>query len=649
MRARVFQHLKIFGLILGLLLSVVSAQPVQAGTLIVTMATDELDNTATSTGCSLREAITEANAAVPGTYPECGTATGDGADTITFADNYTITLDGSQLPPITSEITIIGTGAADTIIQASTCNPVTETTCTHDYRVLEVASGGVLALENLTVRHGRLMGASGGGVYISSSRGELILKYSTISDNSTQSNGGGIYCNGDLYSEFSQIDNNRAGESGGGIYSSYANVLITNGSTVSDNLAGQDGGGIYIFYSGTALFNSFVSSNRAGESGGGIFNSGFLDIYDSIINDNSAEIRGGGIFNSFDLKVWDSKIDNNAAISDGGGLFNEGGLVMENNTISGNSAASGGGLYNKSTDAEISNSTVSGNIATSNGGGFYNNAHSFSVKNSTIIGNSTTSNGGGFYNGDSGTVIVNASLVAGNNAAAGREIYNAMNVSAGYNNLFGHSGETNAQAYWGFVPYGTDINATSSGTNTTLTDILDPVLAENGIRTWTHALVADSPAIDAINLADCLVDTDQRGVIRPQGAGCDIGAFEFDLDPSVTINQATGQTDPTSTSPIFFTVTFSEPIDSHTLTAADITLGGTVPGDLTVSIAETAPTNGTTFEIAVRGMSSSGTVTASITAGAIQDLAGNDNSASTSVDNSVLYQQPTIYLPLVKR
>jgi hypothetical protein len=43
----------------------------------------------------------------------------------------------------------------------------------------------------------------------------------------------------------------------------------------------------------------------------------------------------------------------------------------------------------------------------------------------------------------------------------------------------------------------------------------------------THALVPGSPAIDAIPGADTgCTGNDQRGMPRPQGAGCDIGAFE---------------------------------------------------------------------------------------------------------------------------
>jgi hypothetical protein len=51
-------------------------------------------------------------------------------------------------------------------------------------------------------------------------------------------------------------------------------------------------------------------------------------------------------------------------------------------------------------------------------------------------------------------------------------------------------------------------------------------LADNGGPTETHALLSGSPAIDAGSPNCPPPDTDQRGVVRPQGAACDIGAFE---------------------------------------------------------------------------------------------------------------------------
>ena len=84
--------------------------------------------------------------------------------------------------------------------------------------------------------------------------------------------------------------------------------------------------------------------------------------------------------------------------------------------------------------------------------------------------------------------------------------------------MLGHDGLTNAQAFSGFAPGASDVNATSNGTNTPLDNILNPTLADNGGPTLTHALVLGSPAIDSIPTIDPACDpdvsVDQRGAVR---------------------------------------------------------------------------------------------------------------------------------------
>ena len=106
--------------------------------------------------------------------------------------------------------------------------------------------------------------------------------------------------------------------------------------------------------------------------------------------------------------------------------------------------------------------------------------------------------------------------------------------------------------------------------------------------------------------------------------------------PTVTINQAAGQADPTGVSPINFTVVFSEPMTGFT--NADITLGGTATGPLTVVVSG----SGATYTVTVSGMTTSGTVTASIAAGVATDVAGNNNTASTTTDNSVTFDNAAL-------
>ena len=111
--------------------------------------------------------------------------------------------------------------------------------------------------------------------------------------------------------------------------------------------------------------------------------------------------------------------------------------------------------------------------------------------------------------------------------------------------------------------------------------------------------------------------------------------------PTVTINQAGGQADPTSASPINFTVVFSEAVTGFT--AADVTLAGTAGGTLVGTVSGTGPT----YTVAVSGMTTSGTVIASIAAGRAQDAAGNPNTASTSSDNTVTYIAADVTGPTV--
>jgi hypothetical protein len=111
-------------------------------------------------------------------------------------------------------------------------------------------------------------------------------------------------------------------------------------------------------------------------------------------------------------------------------------------------------------------------------------------------------------------------------------------------------------------------------------------------------------------------------------------AVLFDtLGPNVTIDQHAVQPDPTVATYIYYTAIFSEPVT--VFTSSDITIGGTA-GATTVQVS-----SGTTqYNIAISGMTTSGTVTASIPAGAAIDAAGNASFASTSTDNTVTYGSP---------
>src|SRR6187399_521899 len=105
-------------------------------------------------------------------------------------------------------------------------------------------------------------------------------------------------------------------------------------------------------------------------------------------------------------------------------------------------------------------------------------------------------------------------------------------------------------------------------------------------------------------------------------------------NPTVTIEQSLGQSDPASGSPIHFTVTFDQAVTGFT--SSDVSLSGTA-GATIAAVTEIAPNNGTTFNVAVSGMTASGTVIASISANVALNSNNVGNTASSSEDNTVTF------------
>src|SRR5262249_18365714 len=143
------------------------------------------------------------------------------------------------------------------------------------------------------------------------------------------------------------------------------------------------------------------------------------------------------------------------------------------------------------------------------------------ITSSTISGNHATgttfSNGGGIE----GNMAPTATIVAGNSASGGTVTGPDCDASL-------HSGGYN------LVGVGTDCGGLvvpdRVGTAVNPIDPMLDALQNNGGPTQTMGLLPGSPAIGAIPLSAgaCVVGTatDQRGVARPQGKGCDIGAVE---------------------------------------------------------------------------------------------------------------------------
>src|SRR5437867_3750060 len=169
---------------------------------------------------------------------------------------------------------------------------------------------------------------------------------------------------------------------------------------------------------------------------------------------------------------------------------------------------------------------------------------------------------------------------------------------------------------------GSDVNSgcTAGGTK--------PVTVSGGPSTYTVAVSGMTTSGTVIATIAAGMATDAAGNLNTASTSTD-NSVSFDATPpTVTINQAAGQADPTSASPINFTAVFSEPVSGFT--GADVTIGGTAGGTKTVTVSG----GPSTYTVAVSGMTTGGTVIATIAAGVANDAAGKRNPPPTTTDNS---------------
>lgn len=249
------------------------------------------------------------------------------------------------------------------------------------------------------------------------------------------------------------------------------------------------------------------------------------------------------------LTLKNLTIANGYADQQGGGVYNQSGsLTVLNSTFVGNQATRiGGGIANFADptlatpggNLTVVNSTFSGNNSVF-GGAIRNAGGTVSILNSTIVGNSVKlpvcppgficameDSGGGVEN--AGTLNLHNSIVAGNTADVGAADIGGSPTTASYN-LIGFP----ASIYYAWngvdpiVPLD-DNNGNSTGVDAST--LVETTLANNGGPTQTLALLAGSLAIDTAAANICantpVNNLDQRGVARPQGMRCDIGAFEL--------------------------------------------------------------------------------------------------------------------------
>ncbi len=323
---------------------------------------------------------------------------------------------------------------------------------------------------------------------------------------------------------------------GGGAILNYGTLTVEN-STVTANTATGHGGGGIINWNGTlTLTNSTISSNSAtvDSSGGGVRNTGVLNITNSTFSVNDSIAGGGALYNSANTATITNTFFSGNTANTGGaiGNANTGTLNITNTTFSSNGSILSGGAIMSGGPATIAKTTFVGNNSGARGGGIHNMS-TMTISNSTFFSNTSTEKGGAIYNWVIGMAIY-SSTFSGNYAppGLGGGIYSDGTMNY-INTIIANS------------PFGGDCRNGAGGTNTINHNNLvedgscgaalsgDPKLgplANNGGPTQTMVLLAGSPAINAGNNAFCagspVNNLDQRGVSRPSGGRCDIGAVE---------------------------------------------------------------------------------------------------------------------------
>jgi hypothetical protein len=157
------------------------------------------------------------------------------------------------------------------------------------------------------------------------------------------------------------------------------------------------------------------------------------------------------------------------------------------------------------------------------------------------------------------------------------------------------------------------------------------VLVEGGPSTYHVAVSGMTTQGSVIATVPAGVANNPAGDTNLASSSTDNSVYWMPGGPSVTINQAAGQADPTGTSPIQFLVVFSAPVTGFT--GADVAIGGTAGGTRTATVTGI----GTTYEVAVAGMTTAGTVIATVPDGIAQDAGPRPNLSSTSTDNTVTW------------
>ena len=447
-----------------------------AGSLMVTKLADTNDGVCDS-DCSLREAIAVAPADA----------------TITFAPGLSGTIIVTSEIDFTKGLTITGPIAGNITLDANKQGNI------FNFTPDNASQNPLLTLKNLTF-------INAGNSALRIINASLTLSHCTVLNGQSLASGGGM--------QFYSV-------SGGDIR------LLIDASTFTNNVAQEGSGGAIkihvendLGFVATINDSQFISNDAS--AGGAILVNNVSSPGTFTINRSTFDSNVGGAISSFggNYIINQSLFTNNTAINGGAGIDNSGDLLVVGSLFTGNNfygtghgGSGGGAIRNSSGNVTVANTTFTANAV---GTVFQNLGSAVNLVNDTIAGNTDSVGVGVLSNYTMGGTFTLANTIVANNS---------LPPCA---NLFP------------FIDGGHNIQYPGTSCGATIISV-DPklgALANNGGLTQTIALLPGSPAIDAGDNAICAAspvsNVDQRGVARPFGAQCDIGAYEYNIPPTPT-------------------------------------------------------------------------------------------------------------------
>lgn len=502
-----------------------------------------------------------------------------------IGDTITNTFGQTALPAITTTIIISGNGAT---ILRETGSP--------NFRQFYIGFGGSLVVQNLTLQNGLAQGgdgfecgggATGMGGAIFNDRGKLSLENVTFLENIAQGGNGsnappvGIGGGGGVGSD--GISSGGGGPRGGSSGSSGGNGGFGGGGGAGSGNNGGNGG-----FGGGGGPDPTNAGGQGGFGGGG--GCGQTSNGSSGWGGGRADGSGGG------------------GGGFGGAIFNLTGTVrLTNTTFYSNSAQGGSG---PSFDG----------VGTGVGGAIFNLNGDVFIINSTIVSNSVKlggngtnpiepSGGGIFSLGDS-----DVSSIGGSAADLG-DTANLTLINTIIANTL--NGATDCVIQANVDPMGSSTGtSTIDGTNNLIENNSGCTLANqktgdpnlgplqnNGNGTLIMALLPGSPALNAGDIAACPA-FDQRGVSRPQGEGCDIGAYETQF-PQLILSKRTNTSTPKPGEMITYTIIVSNTgvvSATNTLISDSLPTGISFIGPITINPPGGTPGQESTLPILVSNL-----------------------------------------------